>query len=356
MNTRPARVINLSLGGGSACTAAYRTAIDEVIAQGSLVVASAGNEGGAVSSPANCSGVLGVAGVRHIGTKTGLSNMGPEIGLSAPSGNCVNTDPSLGCLFPIVVAKNAGATTPTTSGYTGATEQSVGTSFSAPQVAGAAALMTSLNAKLSPGQLIALLQESATPFPVNAAVPQCAVSDTTASGECAECNCTTQTCGAGLLNAAGAVTAAQRPFAIIHSSGSAAIGAAIALDGSDSFASDNRSITAIQWSVTDLVGAAPVIAASTEGVTSLQIPGASSFTLRLLVTDDQGSEDEAKTSFATPAATPTPTSTPTPTPVPSTPVTPASKSGGGGGGSLGWELLALFALTSKRIRRRSALD
>ena len=50
---------------------------NEITARGVLVVVSVGNEGGAVASPANCAGVLGVAGIRHAGTKVGFSNLGP---------------------------------------------------------------------------------------------------------------------------------------------------------------------------------------------------------------------------------------------------------------------------------------
>jgi serine protease len=356
-NPTPARIINLSLGGESACTSAYLAAIEEVIAQGTLVVVSAGNEGGPVSSPANCSGVLGVAGIRHVGTKTGLSNMGPEIGLSAPSGNC-GTDLSKGCLFPIVVARNEGATSPTISSYTGPTEQSVGTSFSAPQVAAAAALMQSMNAKLSPGQMISLLQESSTPFPVISAVPECVAPTGAATNEGSECNCTTQTCGAGMLNTAAAVMAAQRPFGIIRATGTAEIGATISLDATDSFASDGRSVTGVQWSVTNVVGASPVIAAPTEASTTLQLPAATSFTLNLTVTDDQGGQDTSVMSFATPTAPASPPPAPPPSPAPSTPTTSASSSGGGGG-ELSWELLVLLMVwsvsRSQRMRRGNTL-
>jgi hypothetical protein len=43
-NPHPAKVINLSLGGPGACAAAIQEAIDEALAQGTVIVASAGNE------------------------------------------------------------------------------------------------------------------------------------------------------------------------------------------------------------------------------------------------------------------------------------------------------------------------
>ncbi len=67
-NPYPAKIINLSLGGSSTCTSAYQSTASELAARGVLIVASAGNEGGFVSAPAICSGVLVVTGVRLVGT------------------------------------------------------------------------------------------------------------------------------------------------------------------------------------------------------------------------------------------------------------------------------------------------
>ena len=90
-NPFPAQVLNLSLGGQGSCPRAYQDVIEEIASRGGLVVVSAGNDGGPVESPANCPGVAGIAGLRHTGTKVGYSSLGPQIALSAPAGNCVNT-------------------------------------------------------------------------------------------------------------------------------------------------------------------------------------------------------------------------------------------------------------------------
>ena len=74
------RVINLSLGGSGACGAStgYPAVIAEVQAVGTVVVAAAGNSAGhAVELPANCPGVIAVAGLRHVGSKVGFSDLGP---------------------------------------------------------------------------------------------------------------------------------------------------------------------------------------------------------------------------------------------------------------------------------------
>src|SRR5262249_20126029 len=90
-NPSPARIINMSLGGAGGCLGSYRDAIGQLTALGVLVVASAGNEGGPVDTPANCPGVAGIAGLRQAGTKVGYSSLGPQIALGAPAGNCGNS-------------------------------------------------------------------------------------------------------------------------------------------------------------------------------------------------------------------------------------------------------------------------
>jgi hypothetical protein len=97
-NPNAARVINMSLGGAGACDSSnssaqvYIDAVAQINAIGGVVVASAGNSAGhSVSIPADCAGVIGVAGLRHIGTKVGFSDLGSEITISAPGGNCINT-------------------------------------------------------------------------------------------------------------------------------------------------------------------------------------------------------------------------------------------------------------------------
>ena len=211
-NPHPAQIINMSLGAVGACSAAQQTVIDEVVAKGVLVVVSAGNGSGPVDSPANCNGVAGVGGLRHTGTKVDFSSLGPEVALSAPAGNCVNTTGA--CLFTIDTTVNNGTTTPGTNGYTDQFNPNLGTSFSAPMVSAIAALMTSVNSNLRAPQLIARLKEGAKAFPADPTVPSCHVPASSSDLQ-AECNCTTQTCGAGMTNAPGAVMAALRPITAV---------------------------------------------------------------------------------------------------------------------------------------------
>ena len=157
-NPYPARIINMSLGGRGSCLQTYRTAIDQLAARGALVVASVGNEGSVVVSPANCPGVVGVAGIRHVGTKVGFSNLGPGVALGAPGGNCVNIGPGEPCLYSIDTTTNLGTQSPGASAYTDQFRFNVGTSFSAPIVSGIAGLMASVNGRLSPADILARLQ------------------------------------------------------------------------------------------------------------------------------------------------------------------------------------------------------
>lgn len=287
-NSTPAQVINLSLGGPDACSAAYQETIDDLAAAGVLVVASAGNETGPVEAPANCRGVLAVAGVRHVGTKVGYSSLGTEVGISAPAGNCVNS--TLPCVFPINTTTNSGSTAPAASTYTDGNQPNIGTSFSAPQVAGVAALMLAVNPALTPAELIARIKASARAFPVDPAIPTCPTTATEIDTQ-GQCNCTTSTCGAGLLDAAGAVAAAAPPEAVIGAPAAPTAGSTVALDAGGSSAAAGRSIVAWAWSLVSAPAGAALGTTDTS-TTTLQAPVAGAYVIRLVVTDNLGASDE----------------------------------------------------------------
>lgn len=214
-NPTPAKVLNMSLGADGGCDAAYQDAVTQITNVNATIVVAAGNDTGhAVSSPGNCSGVIAVGALRHVGTKVGFANLGPEVAISAPGGNCINTAAGSPCLYPIVTTTNTGLTTPVAATYTDSFNPSLGTSFSTPLVSGTIGLMLSVNPNLTPQQIKATLQASARPFPTTGAdtsqgpVGQCTVPQFSSSGtpiDQAECYCTTNTCGAGMLDAAAAV-------------------------------------------------------------------------------------------------------------------------------------------------------
>jgi serine protease len=154
-NPYPAKVINLSLGGPGICTAAMQEAIDDALAQGTVIVASAGNEGSDAQSfsPGNCSGVINVAALGRTGERASYSNFGSRVDLAAPGGD-------LGDEGTMVSTHNAGSTAPGEPDY----GYAMGTSFAAPLVSGTASLMLARNPNLTAGQVLAILQGTSADF------------------------------------------------------------------------------------------------------------------------------------------------------------------------------------------------
>ena len=183
-NPTPAQVINMSLGEQGKCDPAYQQVISAALAHGvtRAIVASAGNDriDLAYNTPSNCAGVISVGAVNSIGGKASYSNFGATMTISAPGG-----DASAG-YDGIEILSNLGRSTPTTDGL----DIGTGTSFAAPMVSGVVSLMLAVAPGLSASQVRSVLVSSAKPFP---------------SGS----TCTTAICGAGIVNAAGAVQAAQ---------------------------------------------------------------------------------------------------------------------------------------------------
>jgi serine protease len=294
-NPYPADIINLSLGGTGTCPTSYQNLLTTLTGMGVLVVASAGNESGPVDIPANCPGVLAVAGLRNVGTKVGYSSLGPEVGIAAPAGNCVNTTAGSPCLRSIDTTTNEGATVPGTNSYTDQTNSNLGTSFSAPIVSGIAALMRAANANLTPPQIIARMQASATAFPQPVTTPQCAAG----SSSSVECACTRSTCGAGMVNALSAVMAARNPIAAVSIPAGFTSGSAT-FDAGGSAAACNATMASYAWSTS---GAVHIVSGGTSSAVNVMVSGAGSLTL--VVKDAAGSTDTAVVNFTANGATST---------------------------------------------------
>jgi len=352
-NTTPARVLNLSLGGVAAC-GAYADIISQVNAAGAVVVVSAGNGGTAsVSSPANCPGAIGVAGLRHAGDMVGYSDEGSEISIAAPAGNCVNNAGSP-CLYPILTTTNTGTTTPVPgpSGatYTDGFNASIGTSFSAPLVAGTAALMLSVNPSLTPAQVKAKLQSSARPFPTTGGVadaPVCPARSPTTGG----CYCTTSTCGAGMLDAHAAVLSVSGVQAAISlQTTTPTAGQAVSLTSASTL-NAGQSIAAYAWTILNAGTTGATITSATNADSVVVSPtAAGSFVIQLTTADNKGFVSTATLSVAV-------ISPVVATPPASAPV--ATSSGGGGALGVGWLLLllaAVLSLAGVRVRERAALS
>jgi len=340
-NPNPAKVINLSLGSSASCSASYQDLVNQLTAAGVLVVAAAGNEGLAVGTPANCSGVLAVAGVRHAGTKVGYSDLGPEVGIAAPAGNCVNLTGT--CLYPLLTTANSGAAGPVSSIYTdGNNHISIGTSFSAPLVAGTAALMLSANRSLTPAQLIAALKSSARPFPTSGApvgVTACKAPSSTAQTD--ECYCTASTCGAGMLDASAAVAAVAKLTANVYAPVTSTVSTSVSVDGTGSVATAAQPIVSYQWAIVGGTGTAAFTSATNVPTATLVASVAGSVTVSLTVTNSANASDTTTTTLAVtdPSVTP-----------------PAASSDSGGGGAFDplWLAGVLLAALVLSWSRRSA--
>ncbi len=87
--THGIRVASMSLGGGN--TSSLKYACDRAYALGVLLVAAAGNNGGAVTYPAAYSSVIAVSATDSYNRRASWSNYGPQIELAAPGVSIYST-------------------------------------------------------------------------------------------------------------------------------------------------------------------------------------------------------------------------------------------------------------------------
>ncbi len=182
-NPNPARIINLSVGSSGKCTQTEQAAINAVTAAGVIVVVAAGNNyhsDVANFSPSSCNDVITVAATNRSGNMTGYTNIGSKVAISAPGGEDSDT---------ILSTSNTGITAPDSGPGSDTYQSGAGTSFSTAAVSGVISLILSAHPELSPAQVRSVLQSSANPIADRLCVPH--------------------QCGAGIVNATAAVSAAQ---------------------------------------------------------------------------------------------------------------------------------------------------
>jgi len=202
-NTKPADIINLSIGLFERCPASMQDAIDSVVERGAIVVSAAGNARLATEfyAPGGCNNVITVAAGDARGHIAPYSNFGPEVDILAPGGDLdrddngdglpdgvLSTRPATDCHDPVTGASVA-------SCYY-AYEQ--GTSMAAPHVSAALALISAQSPELTGPQLTAKLLSTLMPRDGEQCTASCELypDATPISGQPGRC---TRSCG-GLLN------------------------------------------------------------------------------------------------------------------------------------------------------------
>ncbi len=325
-NPNPARVINMSFGRAGQCSQTYQNAITAAHNAGSVIVVSTGNEYSktTITQPANCQFVIAVTAHTAAGASSDYANVGPGTTISAPGNGIYTTG-------------NTGTTAPLADSY----GTHSGTSFSAPHVAGVAALLMQVKPGMSPSEVQTHLMNSARPY----------ASNTYCAGR--------TDCGAGLLDAFKAV------YTVLQSQGIAnaaprmnALPTKYVLPGSaltfTATASD------AEGDEVAFIGTGLPAGATFDAVTGVfnwtKAQPAGDYTFVIQPTDGAtlGASLSVKISVTT-AIPVEPVVVPDPPTLPTTTVTPAP-SGKGGGGAMDWlDALGALSLLLATARMRHTL-
>jgi subtilisin family serine protease len=258
-----ARVVNLSVGGPTT-SATERRAIQYAVQHGVLLVAAVGNEYGqgnpveypaALLQPHGSDGTggegLAVTASTSAGVRASFANTGSWISLAAPGENVFGAVSQLASptVYPRSVLPGAQA---------GIYGYASGTSFAAPQVAGAAALVWAANPSLTAQQVAQILKQ-------------------TASGHGAW----TSELGFGVLDAAAAVAQASAGASAVLLSGNRV----------DTKLRLNWSGTAPRYSLSfsiDSGAMRPVLSATSQTTTTLTLARGHSYAFAVAALDDAG--------------------------------------------------------------------
>jgi subtilisin family serine protease len=153
-----AKIVNLSIGGPQT-SQVEQDAINYAIAHGVVVVASAGNtgqSGNVVSYPAALLGTHGLAvgSSTAAGKRAPFSTVASYVTLAAPGVQVLGATTGIASITDFPRAK--------LTGQAGVYAYGTGTSYSAPQVAGAAALVWAANPALTADQVVQTIEQTAT--------------------------------------------------------------------------------------------------------------------------------------------------------------------------------------------------
>ena len=189
-NPNPVSVINLSLGGdiGQPCPDEVNQFFESLAAEGTIVVAAAGNENvdAANTIPASCSGLITVGATGPLNTRAPYSNYGAAVDVMATGGDSNFSFTADGREYPAgvlsTIAEQDGNRLVASYAFYD------GTSMASPHIAGIVALMLAKNPGLSFNEVLTRLQGAATPLTAEACERPSGAD-----------------CGAGLVDAAAAL-------------------------------------------------------------------------------------------------------------------------------------------------------
>ncbi len=302
-NAHPAKVINMSLGGPGVCSSTYQNAIDAVNAIGALIVVAVGNGGRNLNTnsyqPANCAGVIAVAATNRVGAKTIYSDYGALVKISAPGGETFTSSPSPAPHNGVLSTLNSGFTTSVSATY----GYLAGTSMAAPHVAGVLSLMVSISPTLNYTESVQILQNAASPFPAGS-------------------NCTTTTCGAGIVNAGAALAAIGNPVTATPTGTPSQTPTATPINPPTPSSTPLPTATSSPTPLNTPTPSSTPLPTATGSPTPLNTPTPSNTPLPTAAGSPTPSSTPSATQLDTPTATLPPTATATSTPSSTPPATP----------------------------------